>query len=231
MKKYLYLILVLSSFFSFSAIASNMANVATSDKESNKNEVAKDLANNVAIKMARDFFERIGDIKSDFRQTSFDAGGKVTQQTDGVLYMRRPNQFRWDYKSPYEQMILADGKKLWVFDIDLDQVTVREQKDAVDSTPASILTEGFSAVEKAFVTSGAGETQGIKWIVLTPKDKDSQYSDIMFGFKGENLEIVQIRDKFDQMTLMEFSNMQLDAGLADGVFVFTPPQGVDVIGK
>ncbi len=223
MKKIVFLICI--TLASLNVFAGDNSNSNDAQQADNK------VANEQAVKMAKEFFERVGNIKADFRQTSFDAGGKVTQQTEGVLYMRRPNQFRWDYTKPYEQMILADGVKLWVFDIDLDQVTVREQKEAVDSTPASILTEGFSAVEKSFVVSEAGETQGIKWILLTPKDQNSEYKDIMFGFKGEVLEIVQIRDKFEQMTLMEFSNMQLDAKLADDTFVFTPPEGVDVIGK
>ena len=225
--------LVSTAVFAGEKLAANekKATDAAETKASNVELNANKAADAEAVKMARDFFARMEDIKADFRQTSFDAGGKITQQTEGILYMRRPNQFRWDYTKPYEQMILADGMKLWVFDIDLDQVTVRDQKEAVDSTPASILTEGFSAVEKAFVTSAEGETQGIKWIVLTPKDQNSEYNDIMFGFKGEALEIVQIRDKFEQMTLMEFSNMQLDAKLAADIFSFTPPEGVDVIGK
>ncbi len=191
----------------------------------------KKVADQDAVLMVKGFFDKSGEVKSNFRQTLFDASGKVTQQSEGVLSMRRPNQFRWDYKNPYEQMILADGAKLWVFDIDLDQVTVREQKEAVDSTPASILTEGYSAVEKSFIVSAADQTQSIKWVLLTPKDQSSEYGRIMIGFKDGVLEALQIRDKFDQMTVLEFSNMQLDASLQDSTFTFTPPDGVDVIGK
>lgn len=186
--------------------------------------------NGEATKLLNDFFDSAKQIKTDFKQVSFDAGGKVTQQVEGVLTMSRPNRFRWDYQKPYEQMILADGTKLWVFDKDLDQVTVREQANAINSTPASILTEGFGAVEKEFDTSFAGESQGVKWVLFTPKNPNSEYGSIRLGFADDVLKVVQIADKFDQLTYLEFENLQLNVDLDEAVFSFVPPEGVDVIG-
>ncbi len=186
--------------------------------------------NDGATKLLKKFFDNAKRIKSDFKQVSFDAGGKVTQEVEGVLTMSRPNRFRWDYQKPYEQMILADGVKLWVYDKDLDQVTVREQANAISSTPASILTEGFGAVEKEFDTSFAGESQGLKWVLFTPKNSNSEYGSIRLGFLDEILKVVQIADKFDQLTYLEFENLQLNIDLDESVFSFTPPEDVDVIG-
>ncbi len=183
-----------------------------------------------ATKLLKNFFDSAKQIKTDFKQVSFDAGGKVTQEVEGVLTMSRPNRFRWDYQKPYEQMILADGVKLWVFDKDLDQVTVREQANAINSTPAGILTEGFGAVEKEFDTSFAGESQGLKWILFTPQNSNSEYGSIRLGFLDEVLKVVQIADKFDQLTYLEFENLKLNIDLDEAVFSFVPPEGVDVIG-
>lgn len=220
MRKIKILVLTFLTFISVNAISEDDLAVKIDESESEKQSVM----------LLQGFFEQAKQIKTNFKQTSFDASGQVMQQVEGVLSMSRPNRFRWDYQKPYEQMILADGTKLWVFDKDLDQVTVRDQANAIKSTPASILTEGYSAVAKQFNTSLAGETQGVKWVRFTPKDSNSEYNGIMLGFKGEQLQVIQIMDKFDQVTFFEFDNLQLDAELADDLFTFTPPKGVDVIG-
>ncbi|MFP5465309.1 MAG: outer membrane lipoprotein chaperone LolA [Gammaproteobacteria bacterium] len=168
--------------------------------------------------------------EADFTQTVSDRNGRVTQQASGRMAFARPGKFRWDYSKPYEQVIVGDGVKLWLYDADLDQVTVKSLGDVVAGTPAALLA-GDNAIEKYFVLKNAGEADGLEWLDATPKTKDTSFERIRMGFKGDLLMQMELFDTFGQRTTLKLSRMVRNPGIPSSRFSFTPPKGADIIGE
>ena len=137
--------------------------------------------------------------EADFSQTVADKSGRVTQQASGKMAFARPGKFRWDYSTPYEQAIVGDGSRLWLYDADLDQVTVKSLGDVIAGTPAALLA-GDDAIEKYFVLKNAGEADGLEWLEATPKTRDTSFERIRMGFKGDVLVQMELFDFFGQRT-------------------------------
>jgi chaperone LolA len=165
--------------------------------------------------------------RADFEQTVLDRAGKVVQKANGKFAYARPGKFRWDYDKP-AQVIVGDGVKVWIFDRDLNQVTVRKIDSAVSSTPAALLT-GSTRIETLFNFTELGVNHGIEWLEAKPKNADTNFESIRIGFAGDNLAEMELFDQFGSRTLLKFSGFRRDAGVEPGMFKFTPPKGADVI--
>ncbi len=168
--------------------------------------------------------------EADFTQTVSDRSGRVTQQASGKMAFARPGKFRWDYRKPYEQIIVGDGAKLWLYDVDLEQVTVKPLGDVIAGTPAALLA-GDNAIEKYFTLKNAGEADGLEWLDATPKTRDTSFERIRMGFKGDLLMQMELFDTFGQRTLLKFGRMVRNPSIPAARFSFTPPKGADIIGE
>ena len=176
------------------------------------------------------FLGSLKTLSADFVQVVRGRDGQITSRATGTLSLSRPDRFRWDYRTPYEQTIVADGRRLWLYDSDLDQVTVRALEAGLGSTPAMLLS-GAGSVADSF-TGGPVETDGSwTWCRLTPRDRATDFELVSLGFntKGE-LAAMELKDKLGQTTALDFSNVRRNVPLDAGLFRFEPPQGADVIG-
>jgi outer membrane lipoprotein carrier protein len=153
--------------------------------------------------------------------------GKPTTSS-GTFTFARPGKFIWQYEKPYSQLLQADGDKLYVYDKDLNQVTVRTLGNALGASPAAILF-GSNDLDKNFTLRDAGVKAGIDWLELTPKAKDTQFERVGIGFRDGNLEAMELHDVFGNVTLLTFSNIQKNPSLPPDAFKFTVPKGADVI--
>lgn len=168
--------------------------------------------------------------KSTFNQTVFDQNGKLRQKSEGTLAFSRPGKFRWVYQKPYEQLIVGDGNKLWIYDADLEQVTVRKLGDALGSSPAALLA-GSNEIEKYFVLKDAGSQEGLEWLEARPRDSESTFERIRMGFARDTLMTMELKDSFGQTTVLKFSRLEKNPSVNAAEFKFTPPKGADVISE
>jgi outer membrane lipoprotein carrier protein len=154
--------------------------------------------------------------------------GQKTTQSSGQFVFARPGKFRWTYQKPYEQVIVADGEKLTIFDHDLNQVTVRKLTDALGSTPAAILF-GDNALDKSFDLKDGGSRDGLEWLEATPKSHDTTFARIDIGFRQGELASMELHDALGQTTVLVFTNVQRNAPVTADTFRFVPPPGADVL--
>ncbi|MEW5786908.1 MAG: outer membrane lipoprotein chaperone LolA [Pseudomonadota bacterium] len=168
-------------------------------------------------------------LKAQFTQTVFDKNGRKTQEATGNLFFSRPGKFRWVYQKPYSQLIVGDGKKLWIHDEDLDQVTVRKLDQALGDSPAALLA-GDNDIGKLFNLKETTGKDGLDWLEATPKSKDGSFEKVRLGFKGEDIQAMELKDNFGQTTLLRFSNLERNPSLGPSLFRFTPPKGADILG-
>jgi len=176
-----------------------------------------------------DFFNNTNTMRAQFSQVVNDKQGRKEQEVEGTMQLQRPNKFRWDYKKPYEQQIVSDGKQVFLFDTDLQQVTIRELSKALGSSPAAMLAGGGD-VEKSFILKNAIRKDGLTWVLALPKDKDSGFDRVLLGFKADKLRKMELYDSFNHITLITFNEVERNPVLQDSTFLFTPPKGVDVVG-
>lgn len=178
------------------------------------------------------FIQSTQSARSQFVQEVLDSKQQRTaQEASGSFEFQRPGKFRWAYGKPYQQLIVGDGKKLWVYDKELKQVTVRKLDEALGSTPAALLA-GSNEIEKNFVLSDAGSEHGLEWVEAMPKAGEGTFQLVRMGFdRGSNLRAMELRDSFGQITLLKFSSLQRNPRFDPGHFQFTPPPGADVIGE
>lgn len=165
-----------------------------------------------------------------FTQTVRDKTGKVTSQAGGTMQFSRPGRFRWEYAKPYQQLIVGDGQRLWIWDSDLNQVTAKKLSEALGSSPAALLA-GSNEIEKSFTLIDAGSANGIDWLRALPKDKESTFESIRMGFADGSLTRMELADNFGQTTVIDFSKLERNPKLAPELFKFVPPPGADVIGE
>lgn len=166
--------------------------------------------------------------KAVFSQTVLDQNGRLRQKSEGTLAFSRPGKFRWVYQKPYEQLIVGDGSRLWIYDADLEQVTVRKLGDALGSSPAALLA-GSNDIEKHFTLKDAGSSEGLQWLEARPRSKESSFETVRMGFAGNTLAAMELRDSFGQTTLLKFSGMVKNPAVNASEFKFTPPKNADVI--
>lgn len=176
------------------------------------------------------FFKDVRSLRGEFTQTVLDSRMKVGEQARGTLALQRPGKFRWDYKAPYHQIIVADGSKVWIYDIELEQVTVKPLDHAVGNTPAQLLSSGEN-LDKSFTITEQGKADNLEWVELTPKQQDSSFERVRLGFDQRDLRSMELKDNFGQTTRLQFSNLERNPKLVPSLFDFKPPPGVDVVGE
>ena len=168
--------------------------------------------------------------RADFEQQVFDRNGKRVQQSQGSFLFLRPGRFRWSYAKPYPQLIVGDGERVWIHDLDLNQVTVRKLERAIGSTPAALLA-GAADIEKAFELSEAGAKDGLEWLEARPREREAGFERVRLGLGVSGVEAMELVDQFGQTTLLRFSNIVRNPKLEGTEFRFTPPPGADVLGE
>ena len=154
-----------------------------------------------------------------------------SKTSSGTFEFVRPSRFRFDYRKPFEQTIVADGQTLWLYDPDLKQVTSRKQSQVLDSTPAALIAAApdIAALRKDFNLENAGEKDGLQWVQATPKAREGQLRSVKIGFRGDELAALEILDGFGQRSVITFTKMELNAAIPPDTFNFKPPAGADVL--
>ena len=168
--------------------------------------------------------------RGEFEQKIFDRDRKLLQESRGTLAFSRPGKFRWTYVKPYAQLIVGDGVRVWVYDADLKQVTVRKLDRALGSTPAALLA-GAADVERAFELSDAGQRDGLEWLEAKPREREAGFERIRLGMGTAGVQAMELVDQFGQTTVLRFSNIARNPSLDPSAFRFTPPKGADVLGE
>jgi len=176
-----------------------------------------------------DFLANTQTLEATFQQTLRTHEGEVLQQTEGEFYLDRPGRFRWNYRSPYEQVIVSDGERIWIYDVELQQVTVQKQSAGLPATPMALL-EDSSTLHKDFNVTPLDENQGVYRLKLLSKSKESDFGEIVVGLDASGLRFMQLHDQFEQVTDIVFSDMHTNKKLSREIFEFVPPEGVDVFG-
>jgi len=174
------------------------------------------------------FFEKVTTFKASFIQVVLDENLLALEETSGLLWIARPGRFRWDYESVHGQSIVADGEVLWLYDVELEQVTRRAQESAIGQTPA-VLLSGGQQYRKDYNVTILGRQGAVNWISLVPKFSDGSFAEIQLGFEGETLRLIQLLDELNQITRVTLANVVENEPISDSVFRFIPPTGVDVI--
>ena len=178
------------------------------------------------------FSEFIGDTltaRGEFEQKIFDGNHRLLQESRGVLAFSRPGKFRWSYVKPYAQLIVGDGSKVWIYDEDLKQVTVKKLDQALGSTPAALLA-GNNEAMRAFRLSDKGTVDGVEWLEALPRDKEGSFERIRMGFDPSGLKVMELVDSLGQTTVLRFNSLERNPSLSPSLFRFSPPKGADVIG-
>jgi outer membrane lipoprotein carrier protein len=154
-----------------------------------------------------------------------------TKTSSGSFEFQRPGRFKFVYQKPFEQTIVADGQSLWLYDVDLNQVTQRSQAQALGSTPAALIASAadLSALRADFNLESAPDQDGLQWVQATPKSKEGQLQSVRVGFAGEQLTALDIVDSFGQRSAIRFKGMQVNPSLPASTFQFKPPAGADVV--
>jgi len=186
-----------------------------------------------ALEALREFVRSTRSGKTSFTQVVVGKSGKTSNPASGSFQFQRPGKFRWVYDKPYEQWIVGDGERLWIYDRDLNQVTVRKLDGALGQSPAAILA-GNDDLERNFEVKEAGLRDGLQWLVAVPKSKDTTFEAVRIGFRIEGgasvLAAMELQDSFGQTSVLLFGKMERNPAMPADVFRFTPPKGADVIG-
>jgi len=184
-----------------------------------------------AVSRIEAYLATLNTLSANFSQVVRNRDGQIVDKASGTLSLSRPDRFRWDYEQPYLQTIVADGKRLWLYDSDLEQVTVRALEQGLGSTPAMLLS-GSGRVGDAFTSSGVQRQGDWTWYRLAPKQEGSDFERVSLAFdrKGE-LAAMELGDKLGQVTVIEFGAVRRNLALDQRLFRFEPPPGADVIGR
>jgi outer membrane lipoprotein carrier protein len=187
------------------------------------------LCNTVSAKTINDYLGHVKTISAKFEQFVFNESTGEPDKTSGRIYVASPDKFRLTYDKPYVQVYVADGKRLWSYDQDLEQVTIKPQKNMLANSPAIVLSDPAN-LDKAYTVKAQGIKGNVDWFYLTPRSPDSGFDHVRLGFAGNNLYAMELYDSFGQKTELHFTELQYNAKIPADTFTFTPPKGVDVIG-
>jgi outer membrane lipoprotein carrier protein len=168
-------------------------------------------------------------VSAEFEQSVTGAKGNRGEVSTGTLALMAPRQFRWETTTPYQQLIVADGNRVWIYDPDLEQVSVRSQSFEEAHSPLTVLTD-LSRLDAEFTTSEAGESEDLHWLKLVSKATEPDFEYAELGFNMNLLERMRFRDQLGNTTEIRFTNWQRNPELPAKQFQFTPPSGVDVVG-
>ena len=193
--------------------------------------LASTAAHAAATDRLKTFVAASHSAQANFTQELKDKSGKRLQSASGTMQFERPGKFRWEYRKPYEQLIVGDGKKFWLYDIDLNQVTVKKLDAALGSSPAALLS-GNNEIEHGFALKDIAEREGLEWLQAIPKSSDTNFAKILMGFNAvSELVVMELHDTFGHRTVLRFSELKNNPPLPPQLFKFTPPKGADVRGE
>jgi outer membrane lipoprotein carrier protein len=187
-------------------------------------------ASAASIEQLKSLLEQTTTARARFAQMVLDKNMKKLQQATGTMQFARPGKFRWEYDKPYEQVIVSDGARVWLYDKDLNQVTVRKYDRALGTSPAALLA-GSNEIEKNYRFNTVGSQDGLEWLEAVPRTQDTAFERIRLGFGKAGLEAMELRDQFGQITVIKFSTIERNAKIPPEAFTFTPPKGADVISE
>jgi len=175
------------------------------------------------------FFEDVKTYSARFQQVVLDEGFNPIEESSGRVIIKRPGRFRWDYEPPNETRIISNGEKVWIHDVELEQVTVRSYEKALGNTPAALLAGG-AEVSEAFEISDLGEVNGpLHWVRMVPDSADVGFEDIRIGFEDGRLRVMELIDGLGQTTRITMTDGEENPPIDDARFNFTPPESADVI--
>ena len=174
------------------------------------------------------YLDELRSFSATFSQQRFDEDGELMETAHGQCDIKRPGRFRWLYTEPYAQTIVSDGAHLWIYDQDLEQVTVNPVSAGAEGTPAELLSAEF-AVDSRYLIEHLGPRDGYDWFLLTPKGPATEFQKIELGFADGEVKAMRLQDNLQQTTLLEFAEIKRNVELEDALFRFEPPPGIDVI--
>ena len=193
--------------------------------------LASTTAHASAIQRLHTFVVSTHSAQADFTQEVLDKNGKRIQSASGTMQFERPGRFRWVYKKPYEQLIVGDGKKFWMYDADLNQVTVKKLDAALGSSPAALLS-GSNEIERDFALKDVDDRDGLEWLQATPKSAETTFQMILMAFNAKSeLMVMELHDAFGHHTVLRFSALKSNPTFGAQQFKFVPPKGADVLGE
>ncbi len=186
-------------------------------------------ADEVAIAALEQFIQSLETFEATFEQTLYSENGEELKSSTGSIQLKRPARFVWIYDAPEPQRIVADGQRVWLYDPDLEQVTVNEIDNRINGTPLQILMNA-DPLSEGFKVESLGESDNIEWFSLTPLTEASDFEQVFIGLQGDALAAMELRDSFGQATQIVLDNFTTEIELDDALFEFVVPEGVDVIG-
>lgn len=188
-------------------------------------------AHAAATDKLKSFIAATHSAQANFTQEVQDKSGKRMQFSSGTMQFERPGKFRWEYRKPYEQLIVGDGKKFWIYDVDLNQVTVKKLDAALGSSPAALLS-GNNEIESSFALKDIDARDGLEWLQAMPKSTESTFEKILMAFNAKSeLVVMELHDAFGHHTVLRFSDMKNNPSFPAQRFHFVPPKGADVLGE
>ena len=174
------------------------------------------------------FYQSVQTYTARFQQVVLDEGLNPIEESSGLMQIARPGRFRWDYEPPNEQYIVSDGERVWLYDIELEQITVRSQEQSLGKTPATLLA-GSSDIKTNYEIRDLGQAGVLVWVGMTPKDNESGFSDMRIGFENDELRIMELVDGLGQTTRITLTEATENQQIDDARFTLEPPPGVDII--
>lgn len=176
----------------------------------------------------RTYLDGLKSLKASFEQQRFDETGELLETARGDCKLQRPGRFRWEYAEPYRQTIVSNGRKLWIHDADLAQVTVNDVTPDAPGTPAELLSAEFD-IDTRYTIEHLGLRDGVDWYALKPRDPASQFSSVELGLANGEIAAMKLADNLGQTTALSFSAVERNVALPADIFEFTPPPGADVV--
>ncbi|MDC0166630.1 outer membrane lipoprotein chaperone LolA [Gammaproteobacteria bacterium] len=186
------------------------------------------LARSASVDPLSRFFSEVQTLHAAFHQSVLTEDLQSIDESDGELWLSRPGRFRWEYGDPLEQVVVADGQQVWVYDPGLEQAVVRNQDEMLGDTPAGLLA-GNADPSLSYLVEVLGKQEGIDWISIFPKSSDAAFAQIQFGFELDTLRMVQMLDPLQQITRIRFWNVNVNLDIPVGKFSLTLPDGTDII--
>ena len=182
-----------------------------------------------AVSSLEKFLAKTKTMQADFQQKLLDANGVLLQHSAGLFKLKRPGKFSWDYFLPYPQKIVSNGVKIWIYDEELEQVSIKRFSQVLSSSPVILLNKD-SDLSEDYTVLDKGLKDNQHWVLLTPKEKDSEFKRIEVGMAKGHIQTMRLYDGFDQTTIIEFENLKMNLNMDDKQFHFNLPKGVDVVG-
>lgn len=193
--------------------------------------LASTAAHAAATDRLKSFVAATHSAQANFTQEVLDKSGKRIQSASGAMQFERPGKFRWEYRKPYEQLIVGDGNKFWMYDVDLNQVTVKKLDAALGGSPAALLA-GSNEIEKEFALTNIADRDGLEWLQAIPKSPESTFEKVLMAFNAKSeLVLMELYDAFGNRTVLRFSDLKNNPSLPLKLFQFIPPKDADVLGE